>query len=138
MKELSGFLALIRIRCSEIDNVVENLPVIDRLIAEWVKERTAEEVQKAFDEVGAVVGKVYNAEDIVNDPQYLAREAVYTVADNELGDIKMQGLVAKLSRTPGVILFAGQKMGESNQLVYGEMLGMSEEKISELKEKGII
>lgn len=122
----------------DLDHVVDNLPVIDCKIAEWVKLRTADEVQAAFDEVGAVVGPVYTVEDIVNDPQYLAREAVYTVADNELGDIRMQGLVAKFSKTPGHISFAGQKKGESNDYVFHKILGMSLEEIEQLKEKGII
>lgn len=122
----------------DLDHVVDNLQIIDFKISEWAKTRSAVEVQKAFDEAGAVVGQVYNVEDIVNDPQYKAREAICTVEDKELGKIKMQGLVAKFSKTPGHISFAGQKKGESNNFVFNEFLNFDEETMRDLKEQEII
>lgn len=122
----------------DVDKIVEHLPAIDGKIADWVKVRTKDQVQKAFDEIGAVVGPVYSIEDIVTDPQYLARESIYTVDDPQLGKMRMQGLVAKFSETPGSIAFAGQEKGESNNVIYGDLLGYTQKELENLKVKGVI
>jgi len=125
-------------RLGNIDNIVENLPEIDNYIAEWAKKKTAQEIQDTFDKFGAVVAPVYSVEDIMTDSQYAAREAVINVKDNELGNLKMQGLVAKFSETPGAVNMAGQKLGESNHDVYVNWLGMTNDELDELHSRGVL
>lgn len=125
-------------RLGNMDNIVENLPEIDVKIAEWVETKTAKEVQQIFDEAGAVVGPVYSVEDIVQDEQYISRESIIEIPDDELGSFKMQGLVAKFSKTPGAVEFGGQKMGQSNEDIYEKQLKLSKEEIDSLKKKGAI
>ena len=60
---------------------------------------------------------------------------VITVPDEELGPIRMQGVASKLSQTPGQVEHAGQPMGASNDLVYGQWLGMSREEIDALRRR---
>jgi crotonobetainyl-CoA:carnitine CoA-transferase CaiB-like acyl-CoA transferase len=50
----------------------------------------------------------------------------------------MQGIVPKLSRTPGAITHAGQRMGQANEQVFGELLGLSSNQLADLQEKGVI
>ena len=50
----------------------------------------------------------------------------------------MPGIVPKLSRTPGEVRHAGQMLGESNALVYGELLGMTPQEIDDLAARGVI
>lgn len=120
------------------DKIVENLGEIDKCIGDWVSKKTANEVQRTFDKFGAVVGPVYSVEDILNDEQYKARDSVIEVPDNELGKFKMQGLVAKFSRTPGRVDMGGQRMGESNNEIYTKFLGISEKELDNLKKDGVI
>lgn len=122
----------------DVSEVVKNLPEIDRRIAAWVSARDAAQVQESFDAVGAVVGPVYSAADIVSDPQYLARESVIRVPDPQLGELLMQGLVARFSKTPGAVAFAGQEKGESNRAVFGDWLGCSEDQLELLRQKGVL
>ncbi len=72
------------------------------------------------------------------DPQFQALESVTTVDDPELGPIKMQNVMCRLSDTPGQIKWAGHRVGQDNAEVYGELLGLNAEQLQALSEKGVI
>lgn len=126
------------LKLGDLSRVVENLPEIDAKIAVWISKRSAQEVQEAFDRVGAVVGPVYSVADILEDPQYQARDSFVEIPDKDLGHIKMQGLVPRFSKTPGEIRYGGQKMGESNEDIFSGLLRFSAEELNELKREGVI
>ena len=54
-------------------------------------------------EASVPAGRVYDAEDMLADPHFAAREALVTVPDAELGEVTMQGVFPKLSATPGSV-----------------------------------
>ncbi|HTO01424.1 MAG TPA: CoA transferase, partial [Microthrixaceae bacterium] len=76
---------------------------IDELLGSWIAARTQEEVLVAFEEVQAAAAPVYDMADIFSDSHYLERDAIVTV-----DDIPMPNVVARLSRTPGGVRFAGR------------------------------
>jgi formyl-CoA transferase len=118
---------------------IANIDEVDAIVGGWIGERTAAEVLKKFDEYECACAPVYSIADIVNDPHFQAREAITTIQDPELGPVKMQNVVPKLSRTPGQIRWpAPTHMGEHNEEIYCGKLGMSRERLAELKEKGVI
>jgi crotonobetainyl-CoA:carnitine CoA-transferase CaiB-like acyl-CoA transferase len=84
---------------------VEHRAEIDALVAEWVGSRTAEEVEAAFAEAHAAVARVLTMADIAVDPHYLARGVVADV-----GGVPMQGLIARLSETPGRLDWPGRPL----------------------------
>ena len=63
---------------------------------------------------------------------------VVTVRDPELGDIKMQGIVPKLSATPGSIDWTGPRLGEHNEEIYKGLLALSDQEIEKLAKEKII
>jgi crotonobetainyl-CoA:carnitine CoA-transferase CaiB-like acyl-CoA transferase len=85
-----------------------------------------------------VVGPVYDVRRIFDDPHVRARGNIAVVPDDELGEIPMPGVVPKLSRTPGRIEHPGPRLGEHNDTVYGEMLGLSRDEIAALAREGVI
>jgi crotonobetainyl-CoA:carnitine CoA-transferase CaiB-like acyl-CoA transferase len=105
---------------------------------EWMASRTLAEVEAAFLAFDAPGTRVMSAADLIVDPHVLAREMVISVPDRELGAIRMQGIVPKLSESPGAVRHAGQRLGESNDLVYKELLGMSEAAMDDLRAKAVI
>ena len=107
-------------------------------IGDWMAARTLAEVEAAFVACDAPGSRVMNAADLVADPHVQAREMVISVADKDLGTIRMQGIVPKLSKTPGAVRHAGQRLGESNDLVYRDMLGMSQAEMDDLRERAVI
>lgn len=116
----------------------ENRREIDGIVSEWIKSKSFEEAFKALEDNRVPVGPVYSIEDIMKDPHYEARRNIIEVLDEEIGSVKMQGVIPKLSLTPGKVLWGGQKLGQSNQEVYGGLLGYSQELISSLRSKGVI
>jgi crotonobetainyl-CoA:carnitine CoA-transferase CaiB-like acyl-CoA transferase len=110
---------------------------LDEAVQRWISEHTTDEVVEAFEEANAAITPIYNIEDIMQDPQYQALDSIITVEDPELGPIKMQNVLFRLSETPGEVEWSGPRLGEHNEEVYGE-LGMDKERLEELKAEGVI
>lgn len=85
-------------------------------MAEWIAERTAEEVLTAFEEAHAACAPVYDMADLYADPHVAARQAIVDVDGTP-----MQGLIAKLSATPGHIRWAGRPPAADQDEVLGEL-----------------
>src|SRR3546814_13215222 len=64
---------------------------------------TIDDLEAKMIEPGVPAGRVYDAEDMLADPHFAAREALVTVEDAEFGAIRMQGVFPKLSSTPGTV-----------------------------------
>lgn len=118
---------------------VANIDDVDAIVGGWIGARTAEEVLQQFAKHECACMPVYSIADIFVDPHFQAREAITTVQDPDLGPVKMQNVIPKLSRTPGKIRWPGPThMGQHNEEIYSGKLGISRERLAELKEKGII
>jgi crotonobetainyl-CoA:carnitine CoA-transferase CaiB-like acyl-CoA transferase len=79
---------------------------VDARMAEWCGARSLAEVLAAFEEAEAAAAPVYDMADIAADPHYAARG---TIA--EVGGVPMQGLIARLSATPGQLRWPGRALG---------------------------
>lgn len=76
---------------------------LDALIAEWTATLTVAELEAKMIESSVPAGRIYDAEEMMADPHFAAREALVTVPDAEFGTVTMQGVFPKLSATPGSI-----------------------------------
>jgi formyl-CoA transferase len=110
---------------------------LDAMVSAWIADRDKAEVIRAFEEAEAAVAELYTVADIIEDPQYQALQSVITVPDEELGPLKMQNVLFRMLGTPGKVRWSGRKLGQNNAEVYGE-LGVSRERLSELKSRGIV
>ena len=119
-------------------NRVQNDVEMDVIVSSWIKSKEYTELKEIVDREGVPVSLIYNAEDIFNDPHYAARNNIVQVDYEPLGQIKMPGVFPVFSETPGEIKWAGPKLGEHNEEIFGEELGLSAERIAELKAKGVI
>jgi formyl-CoA transferase len=117
---------------------VEHADELDAIIQEWVGRHTTEEVLEQFAEHEAAIAPIYSIEDIVKDPQYLARETITTVEHPTLGPLRMQNVIPKLSDTPGRIRHAGPEVGAHNEEVFLGELGLSREELDALRAQGIV
>ena len=117
---------------------VENDPAMDDIVRKWIGSFDYDELKANVDKHGVPVNLIYSAADIFNDPQYAARENIVEMPHPTMGTIKMPGIVPKFSETPGEIKWVGPKLGEHNQEVYGELLGLTSEQLAVLKNDGVI
>ena len=116
----------------------ENQEELDEEISCWTQERVVDEVLEVMREAGVPAGKLFTAKDMVEDAHYAARENIVEVEDPEIGPFPMQNVVPHLSRTPGKVRRTGPRLGEHNDEVYGEVLGLGEKERDGLRERGVI
>lgn len=114
-----------------------NADVLDEAVGGWVAQRTRDEVVQAFEQAQAAVAPIYDAADIVEDPQFRALGTIHEVEDPELGPMKMQGPMFRLSDADAVISFTGRAPGADTDAVLTE-LGYSRDEISRLRGQGAI
>jgi crotonobetainyl-CoA:carnitine CoA-transferase CaiB-like acyl-CoA transferase len=101
---------------------VKHVEEVDGIVGGWIARHTLVEVLDAFDKAEAAIGPVYDVAQILDDPQYKARDSVTTIADKDLGPLRMQNVFPRLSRTPGRIKHGGPRVGEHSQDVLHEMM----------------
>ena len=112
---------------------------LDGLIDNWTRTLTVQELDALMIEHSIPAGKVYRAPDMLDDPQYAARDAIVTVRTERWGDLKMQNAFPRLSETPsGVRTPAPATVGQHNAEVYGGMLGLDAAGLAELSSSGVI
>lgn len=117
---------------------LKNVDVLDQIIGDWIRSKPMKEVTEELNEAGAVVGPMYNIDQMYEDEHYNYRESFVSVEDKELGQIRMPNVFAKFSRTPGEINTPGQEMGAFTEQFMKEQLKMTQEEIERLQEKGVL
>ena len=110
--------------------------VIDTALREWIAERDAEEALAVMAEAGVVASRIYDVADIVADPIYGERGDIVTVDDPDLGPVRMQGVVPRYENHPGRVWRSAPRLGEDQDLVLREWLGMSPEELEKLRRDG--
>ncbi|MFF7241194.1 CoA transferase [Streptomyces collinus] len=111
--------------------------VLDEAVGSWIAARTREEVLAAFEKAQAAVAPVQDVRDVVTDPQYGALDTITTVDDPELGPLRMQNVLFRLSSTPGAIRWAGRPHGADTDAVLTE-LGLTPAELRALREEGAL
>ncbi len=112
---------------------------LDRLIEAWTVERTDYEAMAALQRAGIAAGVVQNVEDQFRcDPQLAARGFFEKIPHVKKGEVIANGIPLGLTRTPGRTDVSGGAVGQDNDYVFGELLGMSAEEIAEATASGAI
>ena len=112
---------------------------LDGLIGAWTATLTVEALEALLIEHGVPAGRVYRAPEMLTDPHFAARDAIVTLPHPRWGEISMQNVFPKLSRTPGgVRALAPQTVGEHNAEILGDRLGLSEETLARLARDGVV
>lgn len=111
---------------------------IDAIVTAWTKTIDSGELVRLLRADDIPAGKSYTAADIMADAHIKAREMVIRPYDERTGEVPMQGVVPKLSRTPGHVSHAGGAVGRDTEAVYAQLLGLSAEEIAGLRSRGVI
>jgi crotonobetainyl-CoA:carnitine CoA-transferase CaiB-like acyl-CoA transferase len=117
---------------------VQHADEINAIVGAWVKQHTAAEAEAKLIAAEVPVTRAYSIADIFADPHYAARNNIVTVDDPTIGTIRMQGVYPRLSATPGRITRGAPCLGEHNEEIYGQLLGMTAEEILALREAAVI
>src|SRR5260221_438751 len=110
---------------------------LDAYVAEWIAQRTRDEVVDAFDAAEAAIAPIYDVRDLMEDPQVIARDIITTVQDEDLGPLRMQNVLFRMSSTPGEIRHTGRALGADTDDVLSSV-GVDAARLAELRERGVV
>ena len=117
----------------------ENQTEIEGIVGEWASRHDAAEIDAVLNAAGVICGPIYTIADIFEDPQFKARDMLLEHEDPEFGHYIGPGIVPKLSETPGSVRWSATwEQGSHNARVYGDLLGLSETELAELRGEGVI
>ena len=125
-------------RFAEPQERLRNAGLVDKVMADWIAGHTLDEAMTVFEEAEVAAAPVYDSAQLLADPQLEARQTYVSVPDADLGEMRVQGPVPRLSATPGRVDHLGPAVGAHNDHVYRELLGLDETTMTALSEQGVI
>ncbi|MFI1567388.1 CaiB/BaiF CoA transferase family protein [Streptomyces sp. NPDC020490] len=119
------------------DGRARHADVLDRAVGGWIAGQTRDDVLAAFEKAEAAAAPVQDVREVMTDPQYAALDTITTVDDPELGPLRMQNVLFRLSATPGAIRWAGRPHGADTETVLSE-LGLTPAEVAALRAEGAV
>jgi len=126
-------------RFMENKDRVENHEALRPIVEEWTSQYTVEEIDQMLNEAGCPASAVNTLDMLVHDPQVAgAREMFPEIDQPGIGKLGITACAQKLTRTKSYPRKGAPLLGEDNALIYREFMGFDQEKLEELKDKGVI
>ena len=110
----------------------DNEDDLDRLIGEWTSQHDAWDLMHRLQEAGVPAAAVQSQSDLREDPQMVRRDFWQWLEHPEVGTMPYDGLPFLLSKTPGALRMPHAMVGEHNELVLKEFIGLTDEEIVDL------
>jgi len=118
---------------------LEHREALDAQLAQWTRERSPHEVTALLQAHGVAAGVVADIEDTwQRDPHLRERGFFEEIPHLVKGMVVASGIPLGLGETPGQTWRAGAGLGEDNDFVFGELLGLAPEEIERLRGLGAI
>jgi benzylsuccinate CoA-transferase BbsF subunit len=115
----------------------QNQEELDRIVEEWTITHTHYEVMEMLQRAGVAAVPSFSNEDLFNDPHCREREYLVTVQHPEVGQLYALAPPWKLSVTPARVTKPAPVLGEHNDYVFGELLGIPKDEIARLMNEGV-
>lgn len=112
---------------------------LKEIVEEWTMKRTVDEIYEMVDAAGIPCAPIYDIAQVANDPHIAGDREMFVDLEHPVaGKMKVTGAHIKLSGTPPTLRTPSPALGQHNDEVLAELLGYPQEKISELREEGVI
>ncbi|MCG9916465.1 MAG: CoA transferase [Phenylobacterium sp.] len=111
---------------------------LDEIISAWTVTLSLKDLLDLLEQHGVPAGRIYRAPDMLEDPHFIAREAVVSVPHPVFGQVRMQNAFPKLSATPGKVRWPGPELGAHTDEVLRGVAGLSPEAVAGLRARGVI
>ena len=115
----------------------ENHDQLDAAIGEWTRERDAKELMRLLQRSGIAATPVMSGQDIFDDAHYQERGLLELVDHPSTGPYLLPGVAWKMSRTPGRVRWPSPRLGEHNDFVFSQLLGMFTESVAAMETQGV-
>ncbi len=140
-RSVQNVAALVGIPIEEVATVemqTANKSLLDSLLRDWIAARTAEDCLREMEQLEVVASRIFSVEDIIADPTYNELGDIITIDDADLGPVRMQGVIPRLTNHPGTVWRTGPGLGEDNEAVYKGYLGIDDETYDRLIDEAVI
>jgi len=111
---------------------------LDKLIEEWTSQHDPYAVMHLLQEAGVAAGPVLDPGDVYKDPHFKDRGFFEEAYQEDCGTHMYPGMMWKFSQTPLSIRRPPLRLGEHNEYIYKEILGVSDQEYDELEKEGHI
>ena len=126
-------------RFSGLDDRLEHEQELDDLVGAWTRERDRFETAETLRAAGVPATAVQRpAERVDHDPNTSDWGLWPTARHSMMGEVRVDGLPVHLSETDWEITRGAPCIGEHNDEVFGELLGLSTDEIADLRQEGVI
>ena len=115
-----------------------NQAELDEIVGAWTRGWTLDALLAHLEAESVPCGRIYRAPDMLEDPQYLARDSIVETDHPVFGRIKMQNAFPKMSETPGRVRWPGPTLGQHTDEVLAQVAGYDAARIAALRAKGVI
>lgn len=110
---------------------------LDEMIAEFTVTKSADELEELLVEHAVPVGKIFRPVEMLADPHFAARGSITSVDHPVLGEVQMQNVFPRLSRTTGQVRWPGPELGQHTEEVLAE-IGIDTTAVDQLRERGLV
>jgi crotonobetainyl-CoA:carnitine CoA-transferase CaiB-like acyl-CoA transferase len=115
-----------------------NVDAIDDIVSQWTSSHTLDEIEPILDAASVPASRVFTMADIFRSPHFSARQMLLNVPDDDLGSVTLAGIVPKLSRTPGNVVWAGRRTGQDTRTVLKDFCDLTDEEIDRLERDHVV
>ena len=115
-----------------------NQAELDAIIARWTATLATRELLALLEQHGIPSGLIYRTSDMLDDPHFVAREAIVKTPHPQFGTLRMQNVAPRLSLSPSSVRTPAPELGEHNAKIYGELLGLAPEVLDGYRARGVI
>lgn len=117
----------------------ENQDALDEAIANWTSQRDRHEVTKLLQDAGVRAGAVQNAQDLNEaDPQLAHRGVFFQMDHPVIGEARFEGVPVRFDGMSADNWRSGPLLGEDNEYVFKNLLGIGDDELAELAASGVI
>ncbi len=116
-----------------------NQDALDEAVATWTSQRDRYEATKLLQEAGVRAGAVQNAQDLAETDPQLAHRGVFFQMDHPvIGEARFEGVPVHFDGLSADNWRSGPLLGEDNEYVFKELLGVADDEFAELSASGVI
>ena len=116
----------------------KNQEELDRIISEWTRDKESYELMTRLQKAGVAATPTLSSEGLFKDPHVRDRGVFLQVEHPAIGNDWVISPPWRLSETPAQINRHAPLLGEHNEYVFGELLGMSSVEIKRLEQEKVI
>jgi len=116
----------------------KNQDELDRIISVWTRDKESYELMTRLQTAGVAAAPTLSSEGLFKDPHVRDRGVFLEVEHPAIGNDWVIAPPWRLSETPAQIKRHAPLLGEHNEYVFGELLGMSSVEIKRLEQEKVI